>query len=142
MPKTLPKPDDHRSKPPGPGDKERKVIANVRNGSLVGWLIGTVTESIDFIEAVHKALPKDVRMHWRKDAKGKWRPVKPAVDVMLADLYQHFDKLDLNEALKNVLIEQLQDAAVGKLGKRAQQEAKPFLEKLGRPVGFGTGPAL
>lgn len=142
LPKTNPKPDGHNSTPPGPGEKERKTIANPKSGGLVSWAVGTVTESIDFIEALHDALPDDVKRHYYKDSKGKWRRAKPSASTMLKDLYKNFDKLDLNEALKNVIINQLQDAIIGKLGARAQKEAKPFLELLGRPVGFGTGPAI
>lgn len=135
--------DTHTNSPPAPGDKERKVIANPRSSSLVSWLVGTVTESIDFIEALHDALPKDRQAtSWYKDKNGKWRKANPSAQKQLDALYKNIDKLDVKQALKNVLINQLQDALIGKLGSRAQKEAKPFLEMLGRPVGFQTGGAI
>lgn len=37
------------------GEKERKVIANLRNGLAIGKIFGTVTEATDFIDAFYDA---------------------------------------------------------------------------------------
>lgn len=142
-----PPPSVHENAPPSRGEKERKTVANLRSGSLLGTLVGHVTEGLDFLEAVFDALPPEFKPGWYKihgkGGKEIWVKRWQASPQQMADaLWEHFGELDINAAIYNLIANQLEDAFYGKLGKRAQQLAGPLLEQLGRPVGFGTGPAM
>lgn len=141
-------PVNHWSKPPGRSSKERKWhIMNSRLVRVVWGAFGSATEASDLIDALWDALPKSAKSgYYRLHGKGgkvfwKWRH-KVDMKTKARDLWRNYDKLDLSEAIKNIAFDQLQDAAIGKLGKTAQEKARPVLEMLGRPVGFGFGPAL
>lgn len=134
----------HVSRPAPQGTKERKFIANVRAASFLGRVLNFTTESMDMVTAVWEAIPPRYRASQKySKKKGKWVQIyQPLPQEKMKELWQHFDKVDVNEAIKNIAVNQLEDAAIGKLGAAAQKHAKPVLEQLGRPVGFGTGPAL
>lgn len=134
----------HRSKPPEKGTKEKKTIAR---GGLPGEILGWVTEAGDFVDALHDALPK-----WDQ-AGGTWVPkqgegrhngywLKPSLEKKARAVWNHWDAIDPAKALENLALNQLEDMALGKLGKAAQKASKGWLDQLGRPVGFGTGPTL
>lgn len=87
---------------PGSGVKERKWRAP-------GWVTGPVyagTEAVDAIESVYDALPREYRRGW---IPGK--PVS-AYDK-LVQLYKHWDKIDVDKAVENLLKNAIEDALIG-----------------------------
>lgn len=140
-------PGTHINAPPAAGTKERKVIANVAARSLVGLAANFLTEGADAIEAIHDALPPEAKSGWYhlhgKGGKMYWkkrRKVSP--QVMLRDLYRHWDKVDVSDALKNLAKNEVEDRLIGKAGRAQQKASQGWLQQLGRPVGLGTGPAI
>ena len=92
-------------------DKSKKV--NVRNIGLASgvWLAGNfVTESIDFLSAMHKALPKKLQ------CKGK-RGGRPNPVCMARAVTKHWDKLDAAKAVEGYLNNQIEDFAYGSIGR-------------------------
>lgn len=145
-PASNPAPRTHASRAPqGKKEKEKKWVMTSKH--IVQRIFGAVTEASDFIDALWEALPKNKKGgYYKLHGKGgkvfyKWRH-KVSVTRKLQDLYNGYEDLDMNDALHNIAVGQLEDAAIGKLGKKAQQEASDSLEMLKRPVGFGFGPGM
>lgn len=127
-----------------PRTRERKFIANVRARSFIGKVVNFTTESLDMLTAVWEALPEKYRTGqvWSR-RKNKWVQVYyPKPQEKAADLWKHWKEIDVNEAIKNIALNQLEDAAYGRLGAAQQKAARPLLEAIGKPVGLTTGPAL
>ena len=148
-----PAPLAHASTKPPAGEKHAKFqAASVAVFRQVGAIFGTVTEVADFTDALWDALPPSaksgyiqVRSYNRATKKwGKrWKKIhNVSMQRKQIDLFQHADQLDILAAAKNVAVNQLQDALIGKFGSKQQEAAKEYLNQIGRPVGFGTGPAL
>lgn len=97
-------------KPPGPGVKERKVRLSGGTAGTVymvaSKIFGHVTEYEDFIDAFFKSIPK------------KSRPKCKTLQCKVGAVYQHWDKIDMAEALGRVLLNEVQDMAFGHIGNR------------------------
>lgn len=136
-------PPGHKPRPPGPGVKERKMIANLPPG-LLAKAINAATESRDAVNAIYDALPGKIRKDlWRKYAPKGQAGVIPEVPIhrKIEALYQHAGEIDVGKAIGNLLMNQAEDKAIGKANKLLQ---KGYRSKAfgGRAVGFGTGPAF
>lgn len=142
-----PSPNGHQMRKPGSRTRERKFIANIAARSILGKMIGGVTESLDFINAIWEALPPANRTGQRMIKRGKRageyvQAFAPTPNDKLRDIYRGWDKIDVEAAIRNVILEQLEDALYGRLGRAQQRLARNTLERVGRPVGLTTGPAL
>lgn len=91
--------------------KERKAILNV--SGTITKIANIVTESKDAVESIWKALPKWARS---KPEKGHR---KVTMQQMLADLYKHWQEVDLPLAVANLVANQVQDYVYGKASKLA-----------------------
>lgn len=120
-PRTVPR---YEQKVPPPYVKEQKLKVVV--GGAVASLIGFVTESADFIIAIWRALP------------AKYRSSNPTIQSDLRDIYNHFDKIDWTKAISNLLINEVQDRAIGAFGRRAAKANKAFGEQ-GFRIQLGLG---
>lgn len=106
--------------------KERKVKSKVPNLVQVIQKAGHAYGEVDdAISAIHDALPKEYQ------AKRK-RP-----DYMLKALYRHWDKLDVNQAIVNLLANHVEDAIVGRISGGAKEYASKHGITLGR-TGIGV----
>jgi hypothetical protein len=78
--------------------------------------------------ALYDALPDEFKPNFRENQVGR-----------LKTLYRHLDKVDIEEAIKNLLVNQLEDNILGRLGRGASR-----LNEFDAPSGFGRtiGPAL
>ena len=142
-----PSPNGHQMRKPGSRTRERKFIANIAARSILGKMIGGVTESLDFINAIWEALPPANRTGQRMTKRGKRageyvQAFAPTPNDKLRDIYRGWDKIDVEAAIRNVILEQLEDALYGRLGRAQQRLARNTLERIGRPVGLTTGPSL
>lgn len=104
-------------------------------------ILDFIGESVDLVEALWKALPKECRK-----AKGKKRPWpyksdKPKPQDMLRDLYACWDHLDshyVNRAVGEFFANQIEDLFWGTIGKVSGKAGS----RIGRAVGIQTGPIL
>lgn len=147
--------------PPGERVRERKATSKWRRYVFPG--IGAVTESLEVIDAFWDALPKEVRsgheyrgdyviksktdnsrkyipwsaknMHWVQTRK-----VTP--QEKLEDLWKHYDRLDLEKALKNVVENDIEDKVLGRASAKVDKATKPWWDMNYRPFGVEFGPAL
>lgn len=115
----------HRLGPPGRGEKERKARVGGVGAALVYTALGSVTEGLDTLYAVWDALPRD--------AKEGWRHAPP--HIALRQLYDHYDRVDLEQALHNLFDNAVEDFLFGVAGQ--------YAKKLSKDLGFGlqTGSA-
>lgn len=122
-----------QSKPASSRTVERKLAAVPQAlKRIVDALANAVTESADFIEAVHDAICD-------KGYKGSSK--RP--DRQLADIYRaaRDDKLDLVDAVNNIVKNQLEDAIIGKgMGALAKgyRKAHEAVRGGSNPIGAGT----
>ena len=114
-----------RPRPPGPKTRERKALAT---GGLNGIkkLINFVTESLDALNALYKALPADLR---RKLFMDSGRYMTPQDKI--AALWKNYDQIDLNKAVLNLIMENLQDKWIGKFAKAGQKERGRIFDRHG-----------
>ena len=109
----------HVPEPPQPPDKERKTRTpwgpayDLLDG-LLGFntrgALDATTEALQFIAAIYYALPEEYQ-----DAGVN--PYDQAVAI-----YDHFDELDIEQALENIALMLLTDAAIGQAGSQAAQQ--------------------
>lgn len=118
-PGTRRRPGHDFAKPP-PGTKERKFIGNISPRSPLGLLVNFITESVDTINAIYKALPADIRSATFR--KGGYVRVSPQVKAQT--IYDNFDAVDINQAIENIVLEQLEDFVYGKLGQASASASK------------------
>lgn len=103
-------------RPPGPGTKEVKLMP--RSVMVAVRLMHAATEGLDFLDAVHKALPKEFQAKaYRKD--GKWWNATPQ-DRARA-IYDNLDKLNWNDAALNLLKNEVGDRILGRANAKADK---------------------
>lgn len=104
-----------RSEPPGPKEKQRKSDAR-RGIAAVFAGLDLISESAEVVDAFYQALPKDVRDKWDRgerpgDQMGQYGI--DGADWKLQALWHNYHKLDLEQAIKNVLVNELEDRLYG-----------------------------
>lgn len=137
------------SRPPKPGQKERKGTTTMR--VLLG-LLDSLSEAAEVVDAVYEALPEKTKKQW--DCSGK-RPGFEDVtrsgnmldnagqygidraDCKLAALWHNSHKIDLEKAVRNIIANQLQDRVIGDLSRaqpknvgRATEEGQKAVNDL------------
>lgn len=104
--------DPHSRKPPGKGRKEAKSLAagplEFFRNVLGGW-----SEFNDTVSAFHDALPEQ----YQAKSYFRGRPVKPSWKKQWNAVYQHFDKVKIPDAFRNLIRDQSLDIVQGKLSK-------------------------
>ena len=85
----------------------------------------TATEAIDFIDALHDALPK------RFQAKGDATPQQKAQAV-----YRHINEIDVELAMRNLIINHITDSVIGRSNAAVKKWATDNGIILG-PYGLG-----
>lgn len=130
--------DPVRREPPGKRERHGKVMTrSAKVGIALYRALDRASESAEVVDAIYQALPKDVRDRWEKDRfpdahwikdkqTGKWIKVgidRPGdnfgqyglsgADWKLQALYWNWHKVDLVQAVKNVIKNELQDQVIG-----------------------------
>lgn len=119
----------HYLRRPPKGTKERKI--RTKGYLAVTALLNTATEAVDAVEAVYRALPRNLR------PRSKQSP-----QAMLRLLYEHWDKVDVVQAGQNLILEELQDRVYGYFGRGLKKAAQRNWPHGELPIGYQAGPAL
>lgn len=127
-------PPPKNPKPPPKGEKQKKVIVGLNNGTALGRVVGFVGEAGDFIRAVYKAIPWKLRREYEMNGR-------PSASMMLWAIYQHWEDIDITRALGNVFIDQVTDRVYGRIGQH-YAGANRRLSWNGIRIQFQLGPAL
>lgn len=125
-------PDVRTRQPPKLREREKKVRAtSPQAAAALGKALARLkkaanayevgSEVKDFVECIYDALPKKYQKH-------------KSVPGMLKDIYDNFDEIDWADALENVLWNEVEDRAIGKLHGASKLSAKQ--------LGFGSGSKL
>lgn len=124
----------HRLAKPRKGEKEIKTdMAGLPTGALKILLNG-VTEVGDFIDSIYEALPRPLRT-W-KGRDGKWRAKDITPQSKALRIYQHFDAINIGDAFVNLVVNQAEDFAFGKIGQASAKASR----QMGFLAGIQTGP--
>lgn len=122
----------HRNNPPGPKMKERK--AKVPLPAMMALRAAYAgTEALDVLDALYDALPPDVRRQVTKSGVTRngaraGPGVKYATPIDKAKhLYRNLDKMDLAQALQNLIANHYEDAVMGRLNAGVDKFARQFL---------------
>lgn len=121
-PKLLP--GRHRFRPPPRGTKERKFILNSVPGAL-RLLANAVTETNDFVEALYFAVPPRYRSEFSKQNRA-------GLHEKMAIIYRHYDKINVEHAINNLIDNQIEDTIFGIAGG--------LQGRANRKLGLSTGP--
>lgn len=115
--------------PPRKGEKERKVRSM---GAQIFRVLDGISEGADVIDAIYEALPDKVKKKWKKkfrptntlglDAAGQYGIAN--ADWKLQAIWHNMDKLDVIEAIKNVVANEVEDKVLGRL-HRARDATRP-----------------
>lgn len=127
----LPKPGRHSPRLPRPREREVKLVLTPRATSILGRLLSLITESLDLLEVAVKSLPWQLQ----KVIKGA-SPYRQLEFVL-----QNLDKVRPGSFLANLLSENLEDKAFGKLGRIGAKAAREAWNRTGANVRPELGPA-
>lgn len=93
----------------------------------VSAIVNGVTETNDLVNALHDALPRELQAK-----SGR-------IGDRLRALYRHWDQVDMRKGFRNVVFNEIEDRAIGKIGVLNAKASARFGAATGRPVGFQTG---
>lgn len=113
-------------RPPGKKEKESKLLLGPHPASVIGRAISAVSEFGDFIDSLHKALPRK----YRSKRRGRYWEGQA--------VYRHLDKVDWAKAIKNLIENEAEDRFFGSIG-RLNAKANRARNATG---GTALGPAL
>jgi hypothetical protein len=111
---------------PGPRTRERKftVMGGIRRAfpMAIAALEGS-TEVLDLLDAAHKALPPKFRARgWFNPKTGKGGQASPQKKAKA--LFKHYQEVDVNEFVRNVVKNELSDQMHGRLAHGSKVQAQ------------------
>lgn len=127
---------EHTFAPPPQGTKEGKVTARGASGAILK-LLGIGTEAIDVIYAVYDALPTDARRSRRSRSNQIIR--RPPPQEALARIWDNWDRIDLEMAVRNIVENEIEDRLYGAVGRRARKASRVIFPETDIR-GIQTGP--
>jgi hypothetical protein len=121
-----------RSTPPPKGTKEIKSKAG-KFAAKIADILDRVSEGSEVIDAIYQALPSDVKKRWEKgrdldrqgDSMGQYGLA--GADWKIQAIWHNVLKIDPSEALRNILLNELEDKLYG-----AAFKAKSHVTARGR----------
>lgn len=120
--------------PPKSGDREKKLSANAVSAVLALQRVAHgVTEAIDVIDAVHKALPK--KLQAKAHFNGKWYNASPQAKA--AAIYANWNAINFNKAVINLIVNDLGDRVIGRSNAAANKALNNSpIGRINRGVAF------
>lgn len=112
----------HARVAPDPGTKEGKFLSKTaRLGIALFKILDGISETAEVIDAIYEALPDSVKERWNQpkrpgDSFGQYG--LEGADWKLRALYHNFDKIDFEQAFKNLVKNGLQDELYGAIHKQ------------------------
>lgn len=146
--------NNHERKKPPRNVRERKMRGPVMLGLM---LADVISESAEVVDAVFEALPKDVQKKWDCNRSAAFIDKAGQYGIDNADckaraLWHNWHKVDIVEAVRNIIANQVEDKLIGYLHKNAPRNlinagedgqkayaelVKAFLEEIGLQDGEG-----
>ena len=105
--------------PPVPGERQRKILTRTAKvGIALYKALDAASEAAEVVDAIWDALPKDVKKRWKEckvnrmgDSFGQYGPDQ--ADCKLRALYHNWHRVDVEQAVKNMIKNELQDRVIG-----------------------------
>ena len=119
-----PQAPEHRGEPPPPRTKERKFMVSPAASNPIRRIFDAATEAGDLVDAIYGSLGKKARPSFYKDKDGKWHRRRMAIQDKAAFILLHANQIDMGQALKNIVENELKDRAYGYLGKKSGEAAR------------------
>ena len=92
---------------------------------VLGPMLGTLTEAVDFVDAIWDSLD------WRLQRKLRAENRQRTLQQKLRELWEHYDKINVHDAIKNLVVNQVIDFAVGQAMRRGHDYYFRGWEELG-----------
>ena len=110
-----------------PGGRRKEVKVRMMVVGRIAWgIVNFITESIDFLDAIHGALPYKLQA---KPTKGH----KPTPTEKAEKVWRHLDELDMAKAVENFVNNQVEDWLYGRM-----DQSKNLNQLTGAPTGAGA----
>ncbi len=133
----------HTASRPRKREWEKKLNLGIKG--KVGAIANIITESVDFVREVHKALPKKFQAKRTPNVdpiSGRQFTSHPTPQAMAEAIWKHKEQVNWGKAVSNVINNTASDAFFGKLGSAAQKGNKKASDATKLRGQFGLGPAL
>jgi len=115
--------EPHILQPPDKRDRERKKrVGGAAWLRFLNRTIGSFTETDDIVANIYRALPWRYR-RWR-GRDGVWRERDADTASRLVRLYDLFGKVDISQAIQNLIKNEVSDRAYGWVGRKLKQRAR------------------
>lgn len=99
------------------------MAANRATRKGLGFILSQLSEAGDALDAFHSALPKEYQSDGNMNEK-------------FQALYQHWDKVDMAEAMGNLIEDMVADPKMAQVFDKAQREQEKWGLDLGGLKGF------
>ncbi|MCY1672615.1 hypothetical protein OVA07_16580 [Novosphingobium sp. SL115] len=146
--------NNHERRKPPRNVRERKMRGPVMLGLM---LADVISEGAEVVDAIFEALPKDVQKKWDCNRSAAFIDKAGQYGIDNADckaraLWHNWHKVDIVEAVRNIIANQIEDKLIGYLHKNAPRNlinagedgqkayaelVKAFLEEIGLQDGKG-----
>lgn len=114
--------------------RERKMLSRAaKAGILLYKILDELSEAAELVDAFFDALPEDVKKRWkRKDEMAdQWGQYGlEGADYKLSALYHNWDKVDLAQAVKNVIKNKVEDDLIGAYQKHMPRNTVNAFDSL------------
>lgn len=122
----------HKNAPPDNRTKERKSNVWGLGATTVGKVFGAATETGDAVDSLWDALPDS----FKKKEMAKRHGKKPKLLDKIGQLFDNWEDVNVEQAIGNLIANQIEDRAYGAVGKALQKPGKA----MGSNRGLSGGP--
>lgn len=140
---TYTRPSTHRAGRPGKRKSETKLVLQAKGG--ISAVMNVVTEGADFVNAIHKALPRKYqapRVQQTDPRTGRKYTSQPNILDKAAHVVRHRAHMDWGKAVGEVIKNQAEDRFFGQLGKMMGKANRAAYKKTGLRTQHTLGPGI
>lgn len=106
-------------RPPGPRERERKAKSTMVHMLSI---LDAISEGAEVVDAIYDALPDDVKRKWDRKGRGLIDNAGQygidGADWKLKALWHNWDKVDIDQAARNILANHIQDSVLGSIYRK------------------------
>lgn len=134
------KPADPGKSTPDKGRRNRKLETwHAKLRVAIFRAVDVLSEGAEVVDAFFDALPKDVKKRWNEKCGRKSNNFDgdqvgqygiDNADCKLRALYYNWHKVDMNEAVQNLLANAIEDTIVGNIERRLPRQSNPVTHDL------------
>lgn len=143
-----PPPRPHTRQPPRGRNKERKARSrSAAIGIALFRALDWISEAAEVVDALYDALPKDVKARWGRDRDGRGFIDQAGqygidgADWKLQALYHNWHKVDVPQAIKNIVKNGVEDKVIGGISRTVPKQVINAFERQ-LPNGKSISPEL